>query len=234
MPDRIDEYLTVCRSQSVMEEIHQFKPEKPPSADELRALIAYLTKNGLRPVVAGSASAFHHLALAFGSSGGGKSLANLWRPTKDVDLWVTGTKRLPVPPTGWSRDPEAVGTDSWISPSGGVVDFIIGGTPFPSGVTAQHDVTISGNSLPGIPVADIFWIIRSKLGTSRMKDLSDIIDLLHAIKANPKYAAELPAFRSALSSDEREELDSAQVFVDLKRTGNLTLPDTEALSTSKA
>lgn len=224
----IDDYLRACRAPSLMEEAHGVKPEAPPTADELRTLIAYLQNDGLNPVVAGSAGAFHHLALAFGNTGK-KPLSSVWRPTKDVDLWVAGGKRLPTPPAGWSRDPESVGVESWRSPSGGMVDFMVGGTTFPSGNVTPHEVSVAAKSLPGIPVADIFWIIRSKLATGRMKDLSDVIDLLYAVRENPAYQQKLALFRNTLSPDEEEDLNAAQVYVDLKKTGNLTLPKTEVL-----
>ena len=218
--NHIESYLTSCRTPSIMEDLHDLDGMKPPTAQELRALIAYLTGFGLRPLVAGSASAFHHLILAFGKKSK-RDISNLWRPTKDVDLWVSG--KLPAPPAGWKRDPEAIGTPSWISPSGGYVDFMIEGDTFPSGgVTGS--MSASDDSPEGVPTAGIFDVLRSKLATGRIKDLGDVIDLMHAIKAKPAYAAKIPGFLKSLSSEQKEDFNTAVMYFDLKYTGNLNLP----------
>jgi len=231
---RIADYLTACRIPSLFETLgagDDYVPAKPPTEKELIELLNYLTKAGLKPAVVGSASAFHHLAIAFGKTQGsrGKTLADLWRPTKDIDIWVSGTVRLPAPPPGWTRDAESVGVDSWFSPSGGMVDFLIGGQQFPSGAVTPDSLNVSSRSPKGIPVADIFWVIRSKLGTGREKDMADVIDLLYAVKADPDYSKELNGFRAGLGRDQREELDTALLYLDTKRSGNLTLHDVEPL-----
>ena len=216
----LDRYIEACGTKSVMEELHDIDSMKPPTPEEIRTLIDYLAKLKLSPMVAGSASAFHHIVVAFGAKAKGKNLSDLWRPTKDVDLWVSG--KLPAPPAGWRRDMEAVGAPSWISPSGGYVDFLIKGDMFPNGATTGT-MTVSSDSPKGVPVAGIFDVMRAKLGTSRMKDLSDVVDLLHVVNSNATYKAALPAFKKSLKREQKEDMETAELYFGMNYAGSLNI-----------
>src|SRR3954462_14926840 len=108
------EYLNQCGVQALCE---KSAAQTPPTANEVKLLISYLRGQGVNPVIVGSVRVFHHL----------RATTRDYRPTVDLDLFID--KPLPAPPEGWRKDPEA-GIDSWISPSGGYVDFLLRGHQF--------------------------------------------------------------------------------------------------------
>ena len=172
-----DVYLAQCRVPSfrtgkLVDHLLGDDTHVPPTADEIRELVAHLSGIGIRAVLVGSAAIFHHM--------GGS--AHDFRPTVDVDLFVS--KDPGEPPEGWSRDLEAVGLKSWISPSGGLVDFLIARHELPGGIHVPSSVASSSSD--GIPVASTTDILLMKLNSMREKDLLDAVAFARKVGLPPK------------------------------------------------
>jgi len=188
--NRIETFLNQCSVKALCEDgsVHT-----PPTPAEVRSLIAYLVSKGVKPVIVGSVAVFHHLSAA--------SVKD-FRPTVDLDVFVD---KLPAPPEGWAKDPEAVGLSSWISPSGGYVDFMVGGHEFGTGVRYPRKVSTAAGSSKDYPVADAKELLKLKLNSMRDKDLQDAIRLARALK--------LPEL-TGLNSTQRENYEMVKLWVE--------------------
>ena len=183
--NNIENYISGCGVRAVCESEHV---EVPPTPEELHFLLGYLSAYHVKPVIVGSVAVFHHVSMV--------SPESTFRPTKDVDLHVS---ELPPIPPGWTVDRESIGVPSWISPSGGHVDFLIGNHEFDSDISVPVKVAVSKDSPPGFPVASVPDIFKMKLGTYRDKDMGDLVALarakgipsLHALSARQKDGLEL-------------------------------------------
>ena len=156
--NRIETFLNQCAVRALCEDesVHT-----PPTPDEVRALLAYLVSHRVNPTIVGSVAVFHHLSAS----------TKEFRPTVDLDVFVD--RKLPAPPEGWTTDPEALGLDSWISPSGGYVDFMTAGHRFPGGEKYPSKISRAAGAPKEYPVADAETLLRMKLFSAREKDLSD-------------------------------------------------------------
>lgn len=177
----IQGYIDQCRVRSLVEQIVGNEVHVPASADELAELIAYLRSYGHNPVIVGSAAAFFHL--------GDDPAA--FRPTMDVDIHVT--KPLPPLLPGWTRDPEAIGISSWISPSNGYVDFLQAGEELPGGFRVPRRVRIAADSDSNFPVAALEEVLKMKLASLREKDLLDCVAIARKLGLPPKNTLGLNA-----------------------------------------
>jgi hypothetical protein len=187
--NRIEAFLNQCSVKALCEDE---SVRTPPTPAEVRSLIAYLVSKGVNPVIVGSVAVFHHLTAA--------SVKD-FRPTVDLDVFVN---RLPSPPAGWRKDPEAVGLDSWISPSGGYVDFMVGGHEFGTGLKYPRRVSAAVGSPADYPVADAQELLKLKLNSMRDKDLQDAVQLARALK--------LPAL-TGLNATQRENYELVKLWV---------------------
>lgn len=147
------------------------KTHIPPTDKEVESLIIYLQEKGVDPVIVGSVAVIKHLKQK------GKNFKDdSLDMTKDLDLFVSSS--LPNPPTGWRRDLESIGVISWISPSGGSVDFLIAEHRFPNNLKNPKKIDKDPESvLMGCPVADLRSIFELKLNSDREKDLTDLLVL---------------------------------------------------------
>jgi len=137
----------------------------PPSRDEVVELISYLNKYKLDPTIVGSAAVLLHVK------------DPNFRPTHDVDIHINKEALPPLLP-GWRVDKEATGTLSWISPSGGYVDFLYPSYQFPSG---EAMVKIDKQKEGELPLADVASIFRMKLNSFRGRDFSDLAGIVRVI-----------------------------------------------------
>ena len=189
----VEAYLRQCRVRNTLVESDT---HVPPTPEETKMLMDYLSDLGLKPAIVGSVGILHHL-------GPDIDPANDFRPTVDLDVWVP---RVPPPPPGWSRDMESIGTHSWISPSGGYVDFIEAGHAFPDGYVNPSRIEYDQPSLSGpYPVAAALTILKMKLSSLRAKDLSDSIALVRKMGRVPS-AGEL----GKLTSTQKENMEMLQ------------------------
>jgi hypothetical protein len=166
----LERYLDQCRVVNRLvenEDVHV-----PPTKEEVHSLLAHLGLHGLKPAIAGSVGILQHL---------GDIDVNGFRPTVDVDVWVSKDPGEPM--EGWHQDPEAPGVPSWISPSGGYVDFLIGGHEFPSGEKAPSHVDVDTSF--ELPVVSLKHLLAMKLNSMREKDLADCIALVRKIGRVP-------------------------------------------------
>lgn len=200
--NRIEQYLEQCRVPSVVENIMGTPTQMPPSPAEVRSLIQYLRSKGVAPVIVGSAAAFYH----FGGD------AKAFRPTVDVDIHVR--KKLPLPPDGWRRDPTAIGTQSWISPSGGTVDFLVGKDELPGGIKIPAIINVhqADDEDPDFPVAQIHDVLWMKLNSVREKDLFDAVAIVR------KHG--LPPKKKGMTQQQAENYDLVQMWVTSRPTGD--------------
>lgn len=173
----LDSFVKQCRvANSIAEDTDV---SFPPTQPEIKELIAYLRGKNLDPKIVGSVGILHHMK--------GADIKKKFRPTVDVDLFVN--REPGNPPSGWRQDPEAVGVASWISPSGGHVDFMSPGHTFPGGekfprAVQTHEPTASSD----YPVAHSNELIKLKLNSFRAKDLSDIMALVRHLGHVPTEA----------------------------------------------
>ena len=210
----VRDYLDGCHTRAVFEAAHL---TTPPSGVQTDELFAYLRKFKLNPVVVGSAALVHHM----GDDIGGQKASDV-RPTLDLDVYVSGP--LPEPPPGWKRCTRSPGVSRWISPSGGVVDFLQGGHAFPDGAKAQKFGTVDV-VLPGgvdYKVADQTGVWKYKLNTVRTKDLTDLA-LLGKARGVPSDK-EL----GRLSADQRENLEHVRLLVSHSTMAELIAMSKEA------
>lgn len=140
---------------------------RPPQFEETEWLIKYLQDEGLKPVIIGSSAVIAHLGIPE------DRIEQDFRTTKDLDVVVRG--RIPEPPAGWRRDYDSPGVVSWISPSGGYVDFLKPGMEFPGGQRVPALSTAPESAT--LPVADLQSIFKMKLASFRETDISDLLML---------------------------------------------------------
>lgn len=190
-------YLGQCR----VAQSHQYEAQGdtvPPSADEVQELVTYLRERNLDPLITGSAAVLKHLGPDIDSR-------RDFRPTKDLDIFVKG--KLPqAPPPGWTQDRSAIGVVSWLSPSGGSVDFLEAGHEFPSGVKMPRrlspDSETHGTSYPVVGFEDL---VKTKLDSDRPKDLTDLLLLIKQ--------RGIPEHLGGLNRRQKDNLDLAQKWL---------------------
>ena len=165
--ERIAAYLAQCRVVS----LHENETHVPPTGEETTGLIRHLRAAGSNPLVIGSVGVLNYLRHVDPKLG--------FRPTVDLDLWVDS---LPESrPHGWTIDLESIGVPSWVSPSGGHVDFLLPGQDMPSGTKTPSrldpDPASAGSDFP---VASWTSLLKLKLNSVREKDFADSIALVRA------------------------------------------------------
>lgn len=191
-------YLRQCRVVNKL--VERENVHVPPTPEEVQELMVYLQSQGVRPVIVGSVAVMHHL--------GPDATANNFRPTVDMDVWVS---KPPAPLAGWKRDLGAPGVISWISPSGGYVDFLISGQELPGGVKTPAKIEVDPATSKTLPVASAVQILKMKLNSMREKDLADAIALVRKLGAVPPLAG--------LNSTQRENLGLVQQWFQMRPTG---------------
>ncbi len=194
-------YFAMCRRRNsfVSDDGHV-----PPAANEVEELIEYLRSARVSPVIVGSAAVLKHLNL------NDQDIDRDFRPTSDLDIFVRS--QLPDPPPGWRQDPEAVGVVSWISPSGGYVDFMQGGMEFPSGAKYPTNVAVDEHSLStSYPVAQVTDLFRLKLNSDRAKDLTDLLALARKVG--------VPSNLGPLNEAQKQNLEVIKLWLKAKPAG---------------
>lgn len=173
-------------------------PHFPPIGKEIEELISYLKANGVDPIIVGAFAVIKHLKMnerEFQS----KDL----RATQDLDVFVSSA--LPNPPPGWRRDRNSIGVISWISPSGGYVDFLMANHVFPDNRKNPDKIGKDSDSNE-LPVADLVSLFQLKLNSHREKDLLDLVQLARKIGI-PKNIE-----RHTLNSVQRENLELVKIW----------------------
>ena len=200
--NQIRKYLAQCRVRNAAEDVDT---HVPPTSEEVEELIVYLREHGINPAIVGSTALLKHL-------GDDIDIGKDFRPTADLDIFVNKPppKQLPE---GWHRDPEAVGLISWISPSGGYVDFLQGGHEYPGGRKNPSSVSID-TSISEFPVADVASVFKLKLNSERQKDLLDLVALARRTGVPPSSAL------GKLNAQQRENLQMISQWVQYKPSGN--------------
>lgn len=199
--DVISTYLRQCRVRNTL--IESEGVHVPPTPEEVDSLLGYLRDKGVNPAVVGGVGLLHHL---------GPENAKSFRPTVDIDLWVN---KVPKPPSGWRQDPEAVGVDSWISPSGGYVDFVTPSHEFEPGNKAPKKIEVdAGTRFPVGSWKSLMWL---KLQSFREKDLADVIALVRKLGRVP--AENEFGFFGKMTQTQRENLDMVRQWFQLRPTG---------------
>ena len=174
----------------------------PPTAEEFLEVVSYLKFHGVTSAVIGSSAVVYHI----------KTSVKDYRPTVDLDLWVN--RKLPAPPAGWYRDPQSIGIDSWISPTGGTVDFLKAGHRFPSGsvVPSKIDFVVSDDGK--FNVAKLVEVFKLKLDSEREKDMLDCVVIARSLGYVPS-AREL----GVLTDQQVETLNMVQAWVNARPHG---------------
>jgi hypothetical protein len=168
----VDTYLRQCKVQNLL--VEDEGVHFPPSPEESKELINFLRQQGLNPAIVGSVGVLRHLKTGQG-----------FRPTVDLDIWVSRAPKTILP--GWRQDPEAVGVISWISPSGGYVDFLLPNQQVGGEAKTPRTLNIDKASQDtDYPVADILSLLYLKLNSNRPKDMSDTMELVKALGKVPK------------------------------------------------
>lgn len=192
-------YLNQCRVKNDLVE-HETGTHVPPSSAETKELLSYLETLGVDAVVIGSVGVLHYV-----------KDPKAFRPTVDLDLFVPMSQaqlqKIKLPP-GWTQDPESPGVTSWISPSGGYVDFMTAGHVFPSGEKTPSQVASQRGGITG-KVAVPLELFRLKLNSMRNKDLSDAMTLAQDTGHLPTEK-ELSSGGYRLTQTQRENLELLQ------------------------
>lgn len=75
-----------------------------------------------------------------------------------------------------------IGLISWISPSGGYVDFLVAGHRFPDNNINPMKIGVDVKSMEaGCPIADVASLFQLKLNSFREKDLTDLVALARKV-----------------------------------------------------
>lgn len=181
-------YLSQCRVKAIHEDDNV---SVPPTAEEVALLVDYLERHKASPTIVGSVGVLLQLRA--------RDKKAEFRPTVDVDIWV---KRVPPLLPGWRLDVESIGVTSWISPSGGHVDFLTAGDSLPSGEDVPKVITRDAQLGRGpFPVASMADLLKLKLNSWREKDFADAIAL---VKANGGLAS---LAMGKLNKVQRDNLD---------------------------
>lgn len=197
----LSNYLEHCRNNRPQGEDIQ-TDHIPPTGREVQDLISYLKNKGLEPVIVGSVAVIKHLNLASNDFNSGD-----FRNTQDLDIFVS--QQLPSPPPGWSRDMASIGLTSWISPSGGYVDFLVAGHIFPDRHRNPQKVVKDPESASmGCPLADVVSIFKMKLNSNRTKDLTDLVAIACRIGITKDLEKE------PLNSTQKENLEAVKLWVE--------------------
>ncbi|NGX42223.1 MAG: hypothetical protein K940chlam7_00500 [Chlamydiae bacterium] len=182
-------------------ENNENKTHRPPTESEIRFLFKHLRENDLDPIIVGSIALIQHLRPSkedYGDEG--------FRYTQDIDIFVSSS--LPRPPPAWRRDHESLGVVSWISPSGGYIDFLEAGHIYPSGHRNPYHIDKDLDSIAdGLPVADLASIFVMKLNSDRVQDLTDLVNLAKK-RGIPKDLA-----RKKLNEQQKENLESIKIWI---------------------
>lgn len=198
---KIFKYLKLCQILTIPETRKLREAQFPPDADETAELIQHFKAHGISPAIVGSVGVAHYVPADLS-----------YRPTGDLDLFVS---KIIKPLDGWVRDRNSPGIDSWVSPKGGLVDFLTPGHRFPDGCKVPSKVTINPKSDQSYPVALPQDILRIKLGSSRDKDIMDCVMLCRSMGCVPTED-EL----GKLTELERENLQMVRTWYTLRPTGN--------------
>jgi hypothetical protein len=201
----VEDYLNQCRVRNPLVE-KEISTHVPPTPEETKKLIAYLRSKDLKPAIVGSVGILRHL--------GDIDVKKSFRPTVDLDIWV---QSVPAPPPGWTVDPESPGVVSWISPTGGYVDFLTPGHEFAgSDVRNPDKIEIDSDSaMTDYPVGSWKSLLFLKLNSVRDKDLADAMALCRRFGRVPEYR-EL----GHLNQTQRENLDLVRTWYKLRPSGN--------------
>jgi hypothetical protein len=197
---QIRKYLAQCRVRNAAEDEDS---HIPPTAEEVVELFAYLKDYGIQPAIIGSTALLRHM-------GDDIDIKKDFRPTADLDIFVNRAPPKQLP-DGWRVDTEAVGVPSWISPSGGYVDFLQGGHEYPSGRKNPKTIEID-NTSTDFPVGSLKTMFRLKLNSERMKDLLDLVAL--------SRKTGIPGDLGALNRQQKENLEQVKTWVQYKPSGN--------------
>lgn len=174
----------------------------PPTDKEVEELVVYLQEKGADPAIVGSAAVIKHL-----KHKDPNFKDDSFHLTKDIDIFVSSS--LPNPPFGWRYDLKSPGVISWISPSGGYVDFLIAGHRFPNDLKNPKKIDKDPESvLMGCPIAALRSIFELKLNSDREKDLTDLLILARRIGI-PNDLQQQP-----LNQTQRENLNLVNLWVE--------------------
>lgn len=187
----------------------------PPTGEEIENLISFLTVKGLNPIIVGSLAVVKHLKLTCSEIEN-----NLFPPTEQVEFSFSSqndsfratqdvyvNKSLPPPLEGWRRDMRSIGVTSWVSPSGGFVDFLVSGGQLPGGCITVKTVNKDPESInTGWPIADIASIFLLKLNSPRDKDLIDLVVLARKVG--------IPKLPDKLNQMQSENLETIKLWLE--------------------
>lgn len=190
------------RSKTLIQRLRESEPEAhPPTEEEVGFMLGHLRRHKVNPVIIGGAAASHY------------AKPEIWngRKVKDLDVFVSRTP--PLPPKDWDIDREAPGITSWVSPSGGKVDFMTAGYEFPGG-WERAPRRVAANQRMGVPVAAFADLFRMKLNSLRHNDLNDLIAMVRSAGRVPTED-EL----GKLNSRQRENLELVRLWYQEKPTG---------------
>lgn len=166
----LSKYLSQCQKRNPFVEEERYT-NIPPTSKELEQLISYLSEKDVDPVIIGSIAVIKHLKLTTEDIH-----ARTFRPTQELDLLIS--KKLPDPPPGWHCNEEIREISSWISPTGGYVEFLMAQDMLPKNDKIEKDPE---SIAMGCPVADLLTLFKLKLNSSREKDLADLMSLARRV-----------------------------------------------------
>lgn len=145
-------YLTKCKASNPLMENQE---RTPPSSQELKELVAYLTDVGVGFVIGGTLGSVKHL----------KDVSTDLRPCSYITLFIE--QKPPSPPSGW----EVGASNQWISPGKGYVLFQV--------IDALKMLGIDEESRDaGCPVVASTPLIKHLLESTSERDFFELIPLV--------------------------------------------------------
>lgn len=216
----IDKYIAGFINQS--REQHKSEESIPPTPQEIEQLMIFLQNKELDPIIVGSVAINKHLQASFNKpkpnsfqnvkeldlviKNNSLNEIQAFRTTVDIDFFIS--KTIPNFLPGWQRDKNSIGVLSWISPSGGIVDFLIAGQRFPNNSSTPLTLGKDPESVKmGCPIADLKSLFLMKLNSDRDKDFLDLLVLARTLGIPNDLN------KQSLNSNQREQLSTLQLYL---------------------
>lgn len=169
--NHFSQYLSECRSQSPLldsDNYHTF----PPSEQEISSLIEFLLSKNLDPIIVGSIAVIRYLDLP-------KQNDQKYRLTSSLEILISSPLSSPL--DSWKVKDSPSPIISWISPSGGKVDFFQVNDVFPISLTPYSVEKDKESVIAQCPIASPKSLLLLKLSSNEPRDMLDATLLIDEI-----------------------------------------------------
>lgn len=113
-----------------------------------------------------------------------------FRPTYALDLLIF--RKIPSPPPNWQVKMQTSDGVSWLSTTGGQINFLMAKDTFPEGFIKTNSIGRDPESVRvGCPIVDVKTLFIMKLNSSLEVDMSELMTLARKTKIPKEIEKEL-------------------------------------------